>query len=373
MKDYPVYPVIEVNLSGFYHNSKLVVDMCKEKGIQVAGVVKGTDSYEHSYTEIAQQMLKAGCTMIGDSRMNTIKKMRETGMNAEILLIRVPMLSELADVVEYVDISLNSELENIRKMNSIAVNMGKTHKVILMMDLGDLREGYINEDELIRDAIFIERELDNIHLYGVGTNLGCYGSIKPDITNLTKLISIAERMENEIGRKLEIISGGATSTLPMVMNGTIPNRINHLRVGEGIANARDLQDIWGIDMKGFRRDNYRILAQVIEIKDKPSYPIGQIFVDAFGNTPKYEDKGIRKRALVALGKRDIGDIFSVIPIMKGIIVEGGSSDHTILDVTDCEMEIKLGDIIQFEACYEAMIHSTYSSSVVREYIYDTLD
>jgi len=370
MKDYPVYPVLEVNLSGFYHNSKLVVDLCKNKGIQVAGVVKGMDSYEHSYTEIARQMLKAGCTMIGDSRINTIKRMRETGMNAEVLLIRIPMPSELADVVEYADISLNSELENIKKMNSIAGSNRKIHKVILMMDLGDLREGYSAEDELIRDAILIESELDNIHLCGVGTNLGCYGSIKPDIVNLTKLISIAESVEKEIGRKLEIISGGATSTLPMVMDNTIPNRINHLRVGEGIATARDLQDIWGLDMKGFRRDNYRILAQVIEIKNKSSYPIGQIFVDAFGNTPVYKDKGIRKRALVALGKRDIGDIFSVVPTMKGIIVEGGSSDHTILDVTDCETEIKLGDIIQFEARYEAMIHSTYSSSVVKEYICD---
>lgn len=372
MKDYPVYPVLEVNLSGIYHNSKLVVDMCKEKGIQVVGVVKGTDSYEHSYTEIAQQMLKAGCTTIGDSRMNTIKRMRETGMNAEILLIRVPMLSELADVVEYADISLNSELENIKIMNSIARNTRKIHKVILMMDLGDLREGYINEDELIRDAIFIERELDNIHLYGVGTNLGCYGSIKPDITNLTSLISIAERVENEIGRKLEIISGGATSTLPMVVDNTIPDRINHLRVGDGIVTLA-LQDIWGLDIKGFRRDNYRILAQVVEIKDKPSYPIGQIFVDAFGNTVEYEDKGIRKRALAALGKRDVGDIFSVVPTVKGITVEGGSSDHIILDVTDSEIEIKLGDIILFEASYGAMIHSTYSSSVVKEYIYDTSD
>ena len=368
MKNYPVYPVLEVKLSGFYHNSKLVVDICKDKGIQVAGVVKGTDSYEHSYTEIANQMLKAGCTMIGDSRMNTIKRMRETGMNADVLLIRIPMLSELEDVVDYTQSSLNSELENIKIMNSIAVNKGKTHKVILMMDVGDLREGYIDEDELIRDAVFIERELDHIQLFGIGTNVGCFGSIKPDKTNLTKLVSIAERVENEIGRKLEIISGGATSTIPLIMNDTVPDRINHIRVGEGIVNGRDLQDIWGFDMKGFSRDNYRILAQVVEIRDKPSYPIGEIFVDAFGNTPEYVDKGIRTRALVALGKRDIGDVFSIVPTIEGITIEGGSSDHTILDITDCNEEIKLGDILQFEVCYEAMIHSTYSSSVVKEYI-----
>lgn len=369
METYKNYPVLEINLEGIYHNSKAVVDMCQKKNIQITGVVKGTDSYENSYLEVANQMLDAGCLSIGDSRMNTIKRMRETGMNAPVLLIRIPMLCELEDVITYTDISLNSEIENIKSLNQIAKKQNKNHKVILMMDLGDLREGYINEDELISHAIYIEKELSNVTLYGIGTNLGCFGSIKPNITNLSTLVSIANRISDNIGRKLDIVSGGATSTLPMVLDGTIPEGINHLRVGEGIVNARDLQDIWGLDLPMFRRNNYIIKAQVIEIKEKPSHPMGEIFVDAFGNTPEYIDKGIRKRALIALGKRDVGDIFSVLPKLKGATVEGGSSDHLILDVTDCEIDISLGDIIEFEACYGAMIHSTYSSSVVKKYIY----
>lgn len=362
------YPVLEINLEGIYHNSKTVVNMCKEKGIQVTGVVKGTDSYENSYLKIANQMLQAGCNMIGDSRINTIKRMRELGMDAPILLIRIPMLCELEDVIEFVDASLNSEIETIKQLNLIAQKHNKQHKVILMMDLGDLREGYIDENELIKGAIYIEKELKNIALYGIGTNLGCYGSIKPDTINLGKLVSIAKSIENAIGRKLDIVSGGATSTLPMVIDGTIPQGINHLRIGEGIANARDLQDIWGLDLPMFKIDNYVIKAQIIEIKDKPSYPIGEIFVDAFGKKQTYLDRGIRRRALIALGKRDIGDIFSVVPRIPGSTVEGGSSDHLILDITDSEIDLKLGDIVEFEACYGAMIHSTYSSSVTKKYI-----
>ncbi len=369
METYQNYPVLEINLEGIYHNSKAVVDMCQKKNIQVTGVVKGTDSYENSYLEVAKQMLNAGCISIGDSRMNTIKRMRELGMTAPVLLIRIPMPCELEDVITYTDISLNSEIENIKVLNEIAKNQNKNHKVILMMDLGDLREGYIKEDELINDAVYVENQLSNITLYGIGTNLGCFGSIKPNETNLGTLVSIANKISKTIGRKLDIVSGGATSSLPMVLNGTIPEGINHLRVGEGIVNARDLQDIWGLDLPMFRRNNYVIKAQVIEVKEKPSYPIGEIFVDAFGNTPEYMDKGLRKRALVALGKRDIGDIFSVLPKIKGASVEGGSSDHLILDVTDCETDISLGNIIEFEACYGAMIHSTYSSSVTKKYVY----
>lgn len=365
---YETYPVLEINLDGIYHNSKTVVEMCKEKGIQVTGVVKGTDSYENSYFAVGTQMLKAGCTMIGDSRLNTIKRMRDLGFGAPILLIRIPMSSELENVVKLTDASLNSELETVKQLNFLAQQYNKIHNVILMMDLGDLREGYIDESELINDALYIEKNLNYIKLYGIGTNLGCYGSIKPDTINLSKLVSIANSIENLIGRKLDIVSGGATSTLPMVMDNTIPKGINHLRIGEGIAIARDLQDIWGLNLPMLKRDNYVIKTQIVEIKDKPSYPIGDIFVDAFGHKQSYLDKGIRKRALIALGKRDIGDIFSVVPRILGVAVEGGSSDHLILDITDSEIPLKLGDIVEFEACYCAMIHSTYSSSVTKKYL-----
>ncbi len=363
------YPVLEINLEGIYHNAKTVVNLCKAKGIKVTGVVKGTDSYENSYLEIAGQMMQAGCSMIGDSRINTIKRMREQGFDGPVLLIRIPMPSELEAVVEFADASLNSELETIKQLDTLSRQQNKNHKVILMMDLGDLREGYIDDKELIKTALYIEKELKNITLYGIGTNLGCYGSIKPDTINLNRLVAIAKAIEQEIGRTLDIVSGGGTSTLPMIMDETIPEGINHLRVGEGIVNARDLQDIWGISLPMFRRDNYVIKAQIIEIKEKPTYPIGEIFVDAFGQKQTYIDRGIRKRALIALGKRDIGDIFSVCPCISGATVEGGSSDHLILDITDCKSTLKLGDIVTFEACYCAMIHSTYSSSVTKKYIF----
>lgn len=182
------YPILEVNLQGIYHNTKTVVDMCREKGIQVTGVVKGTDSYENSYCSIGVQMLKAGCNMIGDSRMNTIKRMREAGMKDRILLIRIPMLSELEAVVEFTDVSLNSEIQAVKELDKIAASKNKVHNVILMADLGDLREGYFDENELIEDAIFIENNLKNLKLYGIGTNLGCFGSIKPDTTKDRKSV-----------------------------------------------------------------------------------------------------------------------------------------------------------------------------------------
>ena len=127
--------------------------------------------------------------------------------------------------------------------------------------------------------------------------------------------------------------------------------------------ARDLIDLWGYSMEGYHTDTFVLEAQVIEVKEKPSHPIGRIFVDAFGNTPEYEDKGMRKRALIALGKKDIGHHDSLIPKLKGITVEGSSSDHVILDVTDAAEEIKVGDIIEFELYYQQQ-----NSSLTRDIV-----
>ena len=158
------------------------------------------------------------------------------------------MLSEVKDVIRLADISLNSEFEVIKALNDEARAQGKLHKVILMADLGDLREGFWDKDEMIKVAEYIENKMINIQLVGIGTNVGCYGSISPTVEKLEELVEIAEKIEERLGRQLEYISGGATSSLMRVWDKNIPKRINMLRVGEGILLARDLDVFYGYDM-----------------------------------------------------------------------------------------------------------------------------
>ena len=110
-----------------------------------------------------------------------------------------------------------------------------------------------------------------------------------------------------IGRKLEIVSGGATSSFTLVHWGTMPEGINHLRIGEGILVAKDLQVDWGIhDMDYLRMDCMTLRAQIVEVKNKPTHPVGPIMVDCFCNRPTYEDRGIRRRAIAGIGRADVG-------------------------------------------------------------------
>ena len=210
----------------------------------------------------------------------------------------------------------------------------------------------------------MERDLPHVQLAGIGVNLSCYGANKPTPEKMNELVELARRVEQRIGRKLEIVSGGATSSFTLVHWGTMPAGVNHLRIGEAILLGKDLQVDWGIrDMDYLCMDALTLRAEVVEVKDKPTYPIGEFAIDAFGRKPVYEDRGIRRRAILALGRADVGELESLIPREPGLTVIGGSSDHCIVDVEDCPRRLQVGDIVEFSLCYSHMLYATARSDM----------
>ena len=184
-----------------------------------------------------------------------------------------------------------------------------------------------------------------------------------------ELLAIADRVEQRIGRKLEVISGGATSSFTLVHWGTMPEGINHLRIGENILLGKDLQVDWGIrDMDYLRTDGFTLRAEVVEVRDKPTYPIGEFAIDAFGRKPVYEDRGIRRRAILALGRADVGDLESLLPREPGLAVIGGSSDHCIVDVEDCPRRLEVGDVVEFSLCYSHMLYASSRGDMTVKFV-----
>ena len=353
------YPRVEINLQYFKENVEAVVKRCAEYGIKISGVIKGTTGIP----ECAKMFQEGGVYGIASSRLEQIEDAINYGVDLPMLLLRVPMPSEVDEVVRLCDMSLNSEVTTLELLNEAAAKQNKVHKVVIMADLGDLREGFWDKDEMVEVAAHVENDLANLHLAGVGTNLGCYGSIEATADKLDELVEIAERIEAVIGRELEIISGGGTTSFPRILQGDMPKRINHLRVGEGIILARDLDVFYGLDMSFMHQDTYTLKAEVIEVKDKPSHPVGKISIDAFGHTPEYVDRGIRKRALLGIGKVDYGSIDEIFPKDKGVEVIGASSDHTILDIEDAEREFKPGDIVSSGINYASLVYVTNCRNV----------
>lgn len=353
------YPIMYLDSEKIQQNAQSIVELCTHSGIQVAGVTKGVSGK----LEVAKIMKESGCAQLASSRIAHLRYYKLQWPECETLLLRLPMLCELEDVVQYADISLVSEDRILKQLNETAMAMGKRHQVILMLDLGDLREGYFESVELIEAAVKVEFLYEYLDLAGIGTNLGCYGAIRPTEEKMVALCEAATQIEQKIDRKLAIVSGGATSSLPLVKHGKMPKGINHLRIGEAILLHMDLPHIWQEAFGGCKGETAILEAQILEIKDKPTHPIGEIFVDAFGNQPQYEDRGIQTRAILAVGKQDFAMEDKLIPERSDVTIIGSSSDHLIVEFDSRKGELIVGDTLKFSMFYGPMLHLSTSPYV----------
>lgn len=354
-----MYPRVEISLNKIKHNAEKLIALCNKNNISVAAVTK----VFCGMPEIAKALVESGASILADSRIENLKRMQS--IDAPKLLLRLPMISQADEVVDFADISLNSELETIKTLSQKAINKSLVHNIILMIDLGDLREGILDEKEIF---ITVEEilKLEGIKLIGIGTNLTCYGGVIPKQENLSQLVNIKEKIEKEFSIKLEIVSGGNSSSLYLLEGGEgIPKGINQLRLGESIVLGRETA--YGNIIQDTYEDCFRLVAEIIEIKEKPSLPIGEIGMDAFGNKPTFDNKGIRKRAICAIGRQDVS-IDNIVPEDDKITIFGGSSDHLIIDVTDSLKNYKVGDKVSFMLSYGGILSTSTSEYVSKVFV-----
>jgi predicted amino acid racemase len=270
------------------------------------------------------------------------------------------MASEVERVVEFADVSLNTEISVIRLLADQATKHGKTHRVILMIELGDLREGILPSD--LEPVVKETLGMQGVKLAGVGTNLACFGGVKPTEANMQELSAIVDNLQRKFGINFEVVSGGNSANYQWFVSTPDVGRVNHLRIGEAILLGCDTltrERIPGLDT-----DAFTLVAEVIELKTKPSKPYGEIAQDAFGHVPVYEDKGNIRRAILALGMQDV-DISAIKSRVK-VNVLGASSDHLILDASDSGLEV--GMEVRFDVNYGALLRAMTSPYVEKVYL-----
>ena len=375
-----MYPRLLIDIEKLKHNIDVLGALAGKAGCSLSIVTKSICADDRACDMIASH---PAVSYMADSRISNIKKYHEKAHAAgkQTLLLRLPMMCEIEDVVKYADISFNSEVSTIKALNEEAGRQGVIHRVVLMVDLGDLREGIFFRDlsfedkkhccrkasgpDAVLNAARLVQDSENLELYGISTNLTCYGAIIPKHDNLSVLCEIAECIENELGVKLQMISGGNSSSVYLVDKNELPEKINNLRPGEGYLLGNETA--YGKRIEGTFDDALMIEAQIIELKRKPSVPIGEVGMDAFGNRPEFEEHGIITRAILGIGEQDM-DVTGMIPVDKKIRVLGASSDHMILDVTEAEQHFHVGDTVRFKLKFGAMLKAATSTYVEKYYL-----
>ncbi len=352
-----MYPRIEINLKNIIENINIVNSLCLKSNIHFSLVTK---LFSGNYKMI-KALYDNGVTCICESKIADIIICKDIPI--EKWLIRMPMLSEVKNVVKYCDVSFNTELTTILAINKEAQKQNKIHRVILMYELGDLREGCYREE-----LFLIAKEclkLKNIKLYGIGSNLSCYGGIIPTEENMNELSELVIDLEKELNYSLPIVSGGNSSSFNMLRNGKLPSNINNLRLGESIFLGN--VPCFEIPIDELNKNNFVLKAEIIELKEKPSIPKGISYVNSVGEKPCFVDLGIRKRAILGIGKQDV-TLDRLIPKDTKIKILGGSSDHIILDVTDSKKTYKVGDIVEFDLTYLGILNLMTSKYIKRKIV-----
>ncbi len=350
---------VTINLEALQHNFQVIDGWMKDHGSTWTLVTKVLCG--HADTIKGLELL--GVRSMADSRLANLEVVRETVPDVETWYLRVPHWPAIADIVRLADVSLNTELETIHAINEEAGKQGKVHKIIVMIELGDLREGILPGALVdFYKAIF---ELPNIEVWGIGANLGCLSGTVPNVDQLTQLMMYRELLELKFNKKLPMISAGASSVLPLLLEGSVPHEINNFRIGEALFLGTDLVNSGTLE--GLRDDAVTLEADIAEIKEKSLVPLGETTSMSPFEAFKQEDtqpgeRGLR--AVITMGQLDT-EMGGLTPLNPNHQVVGASSDLSVVSVTEAE-GLRVGDTIRFRPSYGALVRLMAGKYVTKQ-------
>lgn len=353
-------PVLEIHTEKLTENAHRLTEFCAACGRELVFSTKGFCAHP----QVIQAARAGGIRHFADSRMQNIMAAKRALPDLHYQLIRVPAPDEAAEVVRWADVSVQSDIHTIRRISDEAARQGRVHPILLMLDVGDLREGVFGREQLREIAPQI-RECRGVELVGLGTNVGCYGSVLPSRENMGALVEARDYLNDAWGFSVRTLSAGGTCCLKLLEEGAMPEGVNQLRAGEAVTCGEDTTG--NRLLEGYHRDAFILSAQVAEVRRKPSVPVGEQGLDAFGHRQVYPDRGVRLRAICAVGKQDM-DLEALTPLLPGAEIIGASSDHLIVDAEDCAEAVRPGDWLRFRCGYMAIMRAVTSAYVEKKIV-----
>lgn len=312
-----------------------------------------------------ESLIHLGVQQICDSRVSNLKMIKSINPSVETIYIKPPAKRSVTSIVQYADVSFNTELSTMKLLSKAAVAANKIHKVVIMIELGELREGVMRENlvEFYSDAF----KLPNIEVIGIGANLTCMYGVLPNHDKLIQLCIYKELIEAKFNKKVLFVSGGASVTIPLIDKGLLPNGINHFRVGETLYLGTDVYN--NTAYENMHNDVFKLYAEVIEMNEKPMVPIGELGHNLSGEKLEFDESGMSEnghRAIIDLGLLDI-ESDHLTPCDADMKIAGVSSDMMVIDLGENPRNIKTGDLIEFKMDYLGVLRIMHSKYIEKKF------
>jgi predicted amino acid racemase len=314
-----------------------------------------------------KELLRLGIKQYSDSRISNLKMIKNLDSNAQTIYIKPPAKGVIEEVVTYADISMNTDFHTIEMLSTEAVKQGKVHKIIIMIDLGELREGVMREDFV--DFYAKVFQMKNIEVVGLGTNLACLYGVRPNNDKLLQLCLYKQLIELKFNVKIPLISGGSSVTIPLIKQGSLPKDINHFRVGETLFMGTDAYN--NLPFKNLENDIFKLYAEIIELYEKPLIPSGDLGSNLEGNVMTFDDRDIGKssmRAIIDIGLLDI-DMKHLEATNANIKLAGATSDMVVLDLGENLEHFKVGDQMEFTLDYMGIVRIMNSQYIEKKVVH----
>ncbi|MFD2033364.1 alanine racemase [Belliella marina] len=308
-----------------------------------------------------KELVDLGVKEIHDSRISNLAKIKEINPDIQTVYIKPASMRNIEKMVRYADVSLNSELTTIRWISEEAVKQKKMHKIIIMVETGDLREGVMG-DHLI-DFYAKIFELPNIQIVGLGTNLNCLNGVMPSSDKLIQLSLYKQIIELKFNIEIPWVSAGTSVTIPLMLHQQLPKGVNHFRIGETLYFGVDLFEEKIIE--GMHGDVFELYAEIIEMQEKPLLPSGALAANPQGEVIEIDESLYGKssfRAILDIGLLDVDPKY-LIPEDGEFEILGASSDMIILNLGLNPKNYKVGDLVKFSLKYMGALGIMNSSYV----------
>lgn len=353
------------NRSKLRHNYDYLNRLFQRHNIEWAIVTKLLCGNEALLREVIDLGIKEVC----DARISNLKIIKENAPEKlQTVYIKPPAKKIIPEVVRYADASFNSEYKTIKAISEEAGRQGKMHKIIIMIELGDLREGIMGED--LMDFYGSVFKLPNIKVTGIGSNLNCLHGVMPSQDKLIQLSLYKQLIEARFGRQIPWVTGGTSVVIPLLQSHQLPNGINHFRVGETLYFGTDIVN--HCDIQEMEQDVITLYSQIIEINEKPMVPIGEMEANPQGETFEVDESLYGKtshRAILDVGTLDISSDY-LIPVKDGEMeFVGASSDMLVIDIHENKKGYKVGDYIPFHLKYMGAL-TLFNSYYIEKRIID---
>lgn len=336
---------IVIDRKSLEHNFKFLQDFFTQNQVEWGIVTKllcGNEKY-------LREIIDLGARELLDSRISNLRTIKKINPEVRTIYIKPPPRRSIPNLVKYADASLVSDFDTLRLISDEAVRQNKKHQAIIMIEMGDLREGVLGENLVeFYENVF---QLPNIEVIGLGTNFNCLYGVMPSHDKLVQLSLYKQIIELKFNRKIKWISGGSSVTIPMIFKKQLPKGINHFRIGETLFFGNNL--VTGKPIKGMKDDVISFYAEIIELHEKPMIPEGELAENPSGEKFEINPEHYGKtswRALLDIGLLDISPEF-LEPIDKNMEIAGASSDILVLDLGKNPKGYKVGQMVRFKLKY----------------------